>query len=137
MTQEQSRLLLGLDFGQIWGLLRSIFAKKNFFFLSLTIEFVFTRVSYITYVPLQISCRVPLRIIYFLTSDVNEFLNLLIRIKLFIIKESRKRGNELSFQNDASFVASKKVPLFIFLIECTDFRCFQSNSSHYDSFRFT
>ena len=35
--------------------------------------------------------------------DVNKFLNLLIRIKLIIIKESRKRGNKLSFQNDASF----------------------------------
>ena len=50
---------LGLDFGQISSKVN--IAKKKNFFLSFTIEFVFTRISYITYVPLQISCRVPLR----------------------------------------------------------------------------
>ena len=42
--------------------------------------------------------------------DENEFLNLLIRIKFIIIKESRKRVKELSFQNDASF---KKIEIHI------------------------
>ena len=41
---------------------RSILPKK-IFFLSFTIEFVFTRISYITYLPLQISCRVPLSVL--------------------------------------------------------------------------
>ena len=56
-AQASSRRRLGWILGKF--LQRSILPKKNFF-LSFTIEFVFIRISYITYVPLQISCRVPL-----------------------------------------------------------------------------
>ena len=60
LAQASSRRRFGWILGKF--LQRSILPKK-FFFLSFTIEFVFTRISYITYVPLQISCRVPLSVL--------------------------------------------------------------------------
>ena len=62
LAQVQYRQLLGWNLGK-FGVFKGLYLpKKNI--LSLTMNLVFTRIGYITYVPLQISCRVPLSSIW-------------------------------------------------------------------------